>query len=138
AQAATARDRRLGGMLHLEQRPAAPPDAHNLEPARIGAEQRVELLVGAGTEAAHQDVRHALALEVGPVLHRRGADAGAAAVGVYVEGDAGAARVQPDESLVVRGQHRVSGEALEGREELPEILRDAARRRAPPAVREAG
>src|SRR5437899_11723760 len=107
-------------MLHLEQRPAAPPDAHNLEPARIGAEQRVELLVRAGTEAAHQDVRYALALEVGTVLRRRGADAGAAAIRVHVEGDAGAARVQPDESLVVRRQYRVSGEAPEGREELRE------------------
>src|SRR2546430_8574721 len=34
-------------------------------------------LVGAGTEAAHEDVRHALTLEVGPVLRRRGAHAGA-------------------------------------------------------------
>src|SRR2546425_1335649 len=124
-------------MVHLEQRPATPPDADNLEPTRIGAEQRVELLIGAGTEAAHQDVRHALALEVGPVLRRRRADAGAAAVRVHVEGDAAAARVQPDESLVVRRQYRASGEALEGREELREILRDTAPRRAPPAVREA-
>src|SRR2546425_12463888 len=44
-------------MVHLEQRPATPPDADNLEPTRIGAEQRVELLVGAGTEAAHPDGR---------------------------------------------------------------------------------
>src|SRR5438552_18814323 len=122
-------------MLHLEQRPAAPPDAHNLEPARIGAEQRVELLVRAGTEAAHQDVRYALALEVGTVLRRRGADAGAAAVRVNVEGDAGVSRVQPDESLVIRRQHGVGGEALERREQLPEMLGDAAPRRAPPAVR---
>src|SRR5437899_528241 len=97
-------------MLHLEQRPAAPPDAHYLEPTRIGAEQRVELLVRAGTEAAHQDVRYALALEVGTVLRRRGADAGAAAVRVHVEGDAGASRVQPDESLVIRRQHGVGSQ----------------------------
>src|SRR5207247_8550752 len=117
----TARYTRLGGMVHLEQRPATPPDADNLEPTRIGAEQRVELLVGAGTEAAHQDVRHALALEVGPVLRRHRADAGAAAVRVHVEGDAGAARVQPAESLVVRGHHGVSGEALQRRARLREL-----------------
>src|SRR5213593_39525 len=58
------RYRRLGGMLHLEQRPAAPPDVDDLEPTRVGAEQRVELLVRAGTKAAHQDERYALALEV--------------------------------------------------------------------------
>src|SRR2546422_9256033 len=114
-------------MLHLEQRPAAPPDAHNLEPARIGAEQRVELRVRAGTEAAHQDVRYALALKVGTVLRRRGADAGAAAIRVHVEGDAGASRVQPDEGLVVRRQHGVSGEALESRQQFPEIRSEERR-----------
>src|SRR2546425_12933700 len=49
-------DTRLGGMLHLEQRPTAPPDAHNLEPARVGTEPGVELRVGAGTEAAPEEV----------------------------------------------------------------------------------
>src|SRR5207245_6631880 len=129
---ATSKYTLLARMVHLEQRPPAPLNADNLEPTQIGAEERVEFLVGAGTEAAHQDVRHALALEVGPVLRRRRADAGAAAVGVHVEGDAGAARVQPDESLVVRRQYRVSGEALEGREEVRQTLRGTAPRRAPP------
>src|SRR2546428_11900188 len=98
-------------MLHLEQRPAAPPDAHNLQPARIGAEQRAELLVRAVTEAAHQDVRYALALEVRTVLRRRRTDSSATGIPRHVICGTAAARAPPGGRLANQSQYRSHGAA---------------------------
>src|SRR2546426_9255344 len=68
-----------------ERHPTTGPAMHDAEPARVGAQQRVQLDVRPGPEPGQHDVRDALALEVGTVLGRCRSRLGPTAVAVHVE-----------------------------------------------------
>src|SRR5881409_1812792 len=53
--------------MHHEDRRAVGPTAHDPEPARVGGEQTLQLLLSIRLVSREQDVRHALALEVSAV-----------------------------------------------------------------------
>ena len=117
----------LGRRMRIER-------AHYREPAGVGAQQGVELHVGAGPEPAEQDVGDPLALEVGALLGRRRPGLGPAAIRVEVERHRGPPRVQPHQRLVVGRKDRVRRERIETRQELTEVARDPLRRGPPPAT----
>src|SRR2546430_12067609 len=77
--------RSSGFAPHPEQGSTPGPAVDHREPAGVGAEQGVELHVGAGPEPAEQDVGDPLALEVGALLGRRRPGLGPAAIRVEVE-----------------------------------------------------
>src|SRR5256712_4017285 len=117
--------------IHLEHRAAAAPSVDDREPARICAEQRVQLGGGFGHVAGDHDVGYALPLQVRPLLGRGGQGHFAAVVAVNVQGHTRAARMKPEQRLEVRGHHGVGRESPEPRQHLAGAGRNQGRRGAP-------
>src|SRR2546426_1142126 len=107
--------------IHLEHRAAAAPSVDDREPARICAEQRVQLGGGFGHVAGDHDVGYALPLQVRPLLGRGGQGHFAAVVAVNVQGHTRAARMKPEQRLEVRGHHGVGRESPRSEEHTSEL-----------------
>src|SRR4029077_6006641 len=117
AAAPTMRYSRLAVTIHYEYRPPPRPTVRHGEPARVGAEQSVQLLCRPASEAGQQDVRHSLTLQVGAMIGRSRVDLLGAAVPVEIEGDGGLVGVQPDQRLIVSREHAPGREGQHPRQQ---------------------
>src|SRR5438105_13839216 len=94
AAAPTATYTRLA-FMDPERHPTTGPAMHDAEPARVGAEQGVELLIRPTPPAGEQDMRRAQALEVGTMLGGTRDRERRPPIPVDVERHAGATGVEP-------------------------------------------
>src|SRR6266480_3129827 len=100
AAAATIRYDRLALMGHRVEPAGAGPAVHGNQPPGIGGKEGPELARRRRLRAGEEDVGDALALEVRPLVGRRGLDHSRPAVAIYIEGDRRAPGVQPHQRLV--------------------------------------
>src|SRR6266487_1338152 len=139
AQSTTARysRRSLRSTVHRKEPAAIGPAINARQPAGVGTEQCAQLDRRGRCRAGKQDMRHAHALEIGPMLCRRRADQLTPAITLEVERHRLAAGVQPDEGFVIRRDHGVRWKIPDDGEQLGEIGRNRARLSLPPPPREA-